>query len=61
MNECSPRVRTSVTALTDPSLIRVPSWVKNPLGKYYLYFAHHTGKYIRLGVRGQARRTLGNV
>lgn len=31
-----------------PSLIRVPAWVKNPLGRYYLYFAHHNGKYIRL-------------
>ena len=30
------------------SLIKVPDWVKNPLGKYYLYFASHTGKYIRL-------------
>lgn len=31
-----------------PSLIRVPPWVRNPIGKYYLYFAHHTGKSIRL-------------
>ncbi|MEA5497927.1 glycoside hydrolase family protein [Limnoraphis robusta] len=30
------------------SLIRVPDWVKNPLGCYYLYFAHHNGQYIRL-------------
>jgi len=30
------------------SLIKIPEWVKNPLGKYYLYFANHTGKYIRL-------------
>jgi hypothetical protein len=35
-------------SINGPSLIRVPSWVKSPLGKYYLYFAHHTGKYIRL-------------
>lgn len=34
--------------INGPSLIRVPSWVKNPLGRYYLYFAHHNGKYIRL-------------
>lgn len=34
--------------INGPSLIRVPSWVKNPLGKYYLYFAHHKGEYIRL-------------
>jgi hypothetical protein len=31
-----------------PSLIRVPSWVKEPLGRYYLYFADHKGAYIRL-------------
>lgn len=31
-----------------PSLIRVPDWVANPLGKYYLYFADHKGSYIRL-------------
>lgn len=31
-----------------PSLVRVPEWVPNPLGRYYLYFAHHHGHYIRL-------------
>ena len=31
-----------------PSLIRVPDWVKERLGRYYLYFAHHKGSYIRL-------------
>lgn len=31
-----------------PSLIRVPDWVQNPLGRYYLYFADHKGAYIRL-------------
>ena len=31
-----------------PTLIEVPSWIKNPLGKYYLYFGHHDGRYIRL-------------
>jgi hypothetical protein len=31
-----------------PSLIRVPNWVEAPLGKYYLYFADHKGRYIRL-------------
>ena len=34
-------------SINGPSLIRVPAWVKNPLGKYYLYFAHHAGKYLR--------------
>ena len=34
--------------INGPSLIRVPDWVTNPLGRYYLYFAHHQGTYIRL-------------
>jgi len=31
-----------------PSLIKVPDWVENPLGNYYLYFADHRGEYIRM-------------
>ena len=31
-----------------PSIIRVPDWIEDPLGKYYLYFADHKGRYIRL-------------
>ena len=31
-----------------PSLIRVPEWVQGALGRYYLYFAHHDGRYIRM-------------
>lgn len=31
-----------------PSLVKVPGWVEAPLGRYYLYFAHHNGGYIRL-------------
>jgi hypothetical protein len=34
--------------INGPSLIRVPDWLPNKLGKYYLYFAHHQGEYIRL-------------
>lgn len=34
--------------INGPSLIRVPDWIENPLGRYYLYFAHHSGKFIRL-------------
>ena len=34
--------------INGPSLLRVPDWVTNRLGTYYLYFAHHGGKYIRL-------------
>ena len=36
--------------INGPSLIRVPDWVERPLGRYYLYFAHHHGGYIRLAV-----------
>lgn len=31
-----------------PSLIRVPDWIDGRLGSYYLYFADHKGRYIRL-------------
>jgi len=34
--------------INGPSLIRVPSWINKPLGRYYLYFAHHEGRHIRL-------------
>ena len=35
-------------SINGPSLIKVPDWIENPMGKYYLYFSHHSGKYIRL-------------
>lgn len=41
------------TKINGPSLIRVPDWIENPLGKYYLYFAHHDGKFIRLAYANQ--------
>jgi hypothetical protein len=31
-----------------PSVIHVPSWVEHPMGRYYMYFAHHKGRFIRL-------------
>jgi len=34
--------------INGPSLIRVPDWVEGRLGRYYLYFAHHGGHFIRL-------------
>ncbi|HEY90529.1 MAG TPA: arabinan endo-1,5-alpha-L-arabinosidase [Dehalococcoidia bacterium] len=34
--------------INGPSLIRAPDWLPDRLGKYYLYFAHHKGKFIRL-------------
>lgn len=45
----TPELHPSIGAnIQGPSLIRVPSWVEAPLGKYYLYFADHKGRYIRL-------------
>lgn len=34
--------------INGPSVIRVPSWIRHPLGKYYMYFADHRGEVIRL-------------
>ena len=34
--------------INGPSLVRVPEWVDGALGRYYLYFAHHSGDYIRM-------------
>jgi hypothetical protein len=34
--------------INGPSLIRMPDWVENPLGRYYLYFSHHRDDHIRL-------------
>ena len=31
-----------------PSIVRVPDWIERPLGRYYMYFAHHMGAFIRL-------------
>ena len=49
----SPRLTTlaeeqGYNNINGPSLIRVPDWVENPLGNYYLYFSHHKGDFIRL-------------
>ncbi len=52
----NPIIRAGMNGLKDgdgdningPSLIRVPDWVQPRLAKYYLYFSHHKGKYIRL-------------
>ena len=34
--------------INGPSVLRVPEWVTDRLGKYYLYFSHHKGTSIRL-------------
>lgn len=34
--------------INGPSAIEAPEWLPNRRGRYYLYFAHHYGTYIRL-------------
>jgi hypothetical protein len=34
--------------INGPTCIKVPSWCQNKVAKYYLYFAHHSGKNIRM-------------
>jgi hypothetical protein len=41
--------------INGPSVIRMPAWVEKPLGKYYMYFAHHEGNYIRLAYADSIR------
>ena len=38
-----------------PTVIRVPGWVERPLGRYYMYFAHHKGRFIRLAYADSLR------
>jgi hypothetical protein len=45
----SPDLHPSIGVnIQGPSLIRVPDWIDGQLGDYYLYFADHKGRYIRL-------------
>jgi hypothetical protein len=69
----NPIIRPGMAGLTGedaaningPSLIRVPPWAPNRRGAYYLYFAHHKGKGIRLAyadaLRGPWRIHPGGV
>lgn len=40
-----PRIGTNING---PSVIRAPGWIEDPLGRYYMYFASHDGRFIRL-------------
>ena len=49
-----PSLHPSIGAnIQGPSLIRAPPWLPRPLGRYYLYFADHKGRYIRLAFADQ--------
>jgi len=41
--------------INGPSVIRVPAWIRQPLGKFYMYFGHHGGKCIRLAYADDLR------
>ena len=45
--------RQGYVNINGPSVIAVPDWVEKPLGRYYLYFAHHRGDSIRLAYADQ--------
>jgi hypothetical protein len=45
----SPGLHRSIGRnIQGPSMIRAPDWIEGRLGDYYLYFADHKGRYIRL-------------
>ena len=45
----SPDLHPSIGVnIQGPSMIRAPDWIEGRLGDYYLYFADHKGRYIRL-------------
>ena len=48
----SPSIGDNVNG---PTVIRVPAWVERPLGRYYMYFAHHSGQFIRLAYADSIR------
>lgn len=50
----SPELDPSIGVnIQGPSAIRIPEWVTDRLGNYYLYFADHKGSYIRLAYADQ--------
>jgi hypothetical protein len=36
------------TSICGPSLVAAPEWLPGRLGRYYLYFAHHKGRTVRM-------------
>ncbi|MCL2122822.1 MAG: hypothetical protein FWH34_01900 [Desulfovibrionaceae bacterium] len=41
--------------INNPTLVRVPDWAGAKLGRYYLYFSHHEGTYLRLAYADDLR------
>lgn len=40
----------STENINGPTVIKVPEWVNNKIGNYYMYFSDHQGKYIKMAV-----------
>jgi hypothetical protein len=57
--ETNPLVTVAEPSVGDnvngPSVIAVPEWLEDPLGSYYMYFAHHGGSFIRLAYADDPR------
>jgi hypothetical protein len=50
----SPDLHPSIGRnIQGPSLIRAPDWIEGRRADYYLYFADHKGRYIRLAYADQ--------
>lgn len=45
--DMDPRMGANING---PSLIRAPEWLPHRMAEYYLYFADHQGRYIRLAL-----------
>ena len=42
------KLHTENDNINGPTVIKVPKWINDPLGRYYMYFAHHKGSHIKL-------------
>lgn len=40
--------------INESSLIKVPDFMENTLGRYYQYFAHHKGQEIKMALPFQS-------
>jgi hypothetical protein len=41
--------------INGPSVIEAPPWVDDPFGRYYMYFAHHGGDFVRVAYADDLR------
>ena len=57
--------KKAASNINGPCCLKVPDWCQDRLGTYYLYFSHHTGKYIRMAyaddIRGPWKEYNGEI